>query len=309
MGRIAVIQNPVEIAKQSIKRFPENADELQRNLQYWEKLNDNRNYNLKNLAGRQQVSPSDVGTIPVMLEPGVRYQQQWLGNKLQPGTRPDGLPQGKFVDFVNFDKVPMGDWDFPDAIHPESSISISNMGDVYDSLIKNTTDNPNLLWQVYLTPGGVRAFQMGEQATPKEYMQKGYLKSVVKDPENSLNVDRNYANMAVKQANPTRIPKYEGLYPKQTWSSRISSKPGREEDFVAYPIGTVGEGLVSPYNRRIIDTYHDAPIMRSMMNDGMQPGVLPKSGLDLLEWHLASVPRTYRDGIEQNLENLGLISY
>jgi hypothetical protein len=307
MGRIATIADPIALAKQSLSRFPQNRAEIQKGLEYYDKLNEAKQYRLSNeLTRNKQINIDDMSTVPVMLEPGVTYTQKWLGNKTNSYVRKDGLPYGGFVDFLGTSKVPMGDWDFPDAHHPESSISISNLGDVYDSLIKNTTDNPNSLWQVYLTPGGVRAFQMGEQATPKEYMQKGYLKSVIKS-DNSLNMDRNYANMAVKQTNPTRIPKYDLLYPKQAWNARISSKPGRNEDFVAYPIGNVGNGIVDPYNRRIIDSYHDLPIMQSLANDGMSPGVLPKSGLDLLEWHLASVPKNYRDGIERGLQAKGLI--
>ena len=76
---------------------------------------------------------------------------------------------------------------------------------------------------------------------------------------------------------------------------------------MAYYLGDVGGGLVNPDSARIVHTYHDRPIMRSMMYDGMTPGTLPSSGIELLNKHLATVPRSFAAPIEQRLEHMGVI--
>lgn len=299
MGRIANIQ-PQLIIKQNLQRFPESADEILLAKQMWEQQMEQRASRINNLQAQgNPLTPYSVQYPNIQLEPGVWYHRKWMANKLDPGTLDNGLPQGGYVDFVGSARVPMGDWDFPDAIHHESSVSIKNVGDVYDSLQKYTTDNPNSVWQTYLTPGGVRAFELGEQITPRRFAGM-YRQS----PDNrfiQLNVDKNYARIAVDQTKKPIFPNY----PAQSFNARISGKPGREgKDFVAYPLNIVGQGMQNPYNRRIVREYHDIPILRSMAQDGMQPGVLPVSGLELLNAHLDSIPTQYREQIERKLESL-----
>lgn len=300
MGRIANIQ-PQLIIKQNLQRFPEDAAEILLAKEVWEREVEAQAKRVNKLYAKNiPLTPSDVAHPKVMLEPGVWYQSQWQRNKLEPGTLPNGLPKGRYVDFIGFGEVPMGDWDFPDPIHHHSSVSIKDVGDVYDSLLKYTTDNPNSVWQTYLTPGGVRAFELGEQMTPREFADGMYPNSW----DNrfiQLNVDENYGRLAVKQPQQSVYPNY----PAQSFNARISGKPGREgKDFVAYPLNIVGEGMQSPYNRRIVREYHDIPILRSMAQDGMQPGVLPVSGLELLNAHLDSIPTQYREQIERKMELL-----
>lgn len=294
MGRIANIQPQLVIAK-NLQRFPEKADEILLAKQLWEQQMEQRASRINNLQTQgNPLTPYAVQYPNIQLEPEVWYHRKWMANKLEPGTLDNGLPQGGYVDFVGSARVPMGDWDFPDAIHHESSVSIKDVGDVYDSLQKYTTDNPNSVWQTYLTPGGVRAFELGEQRTPREFAS----------PDNrfvQLNVDENYARIAVRQREKPIYPNY----PTQAFNARVSGKPGREgKDFVAYPLNIVGQGMQNPYNRRIVREYHDIPILRSMAQDGMQPGVLPVSGLELLNAHLDSIPTQYRNQIERKLESL-----
>lgn len=329
MGRIANIQ-PKLIINQSLQRFPEKADEILLAKQLWEQQMEQRASRINNL--QTQGNPLTLQSVQypnIQLEPGVWYHRKWMANKLDPSTLDNGLPGGGYVDFIGSAKVPMGDWDFPDAIHHESSVSIKNVGDVYDSLQKYTTDNPSSVWQTYLTPGGVRAFELGQQMTPREFASGMYPQS----PDNrfiQLNIDENYGRLAVDQKAPGQIlrrpalpgePNVNGFvtlqninpddfgnninYPTQAFNARISGKPGREgKDFVAYPLNIVGQGMQSPYNRRIVREYHDIPILRSMAQDGMQPGVLPMSGLELLNAHLDSIPTQYRNQIERKLESL-----
>jgi hypothetical protein len=300
MGRIANIQ-PRLIIKQNLQRFPESADEILLAKQMWEQQMEQKANRIKYLQSQgKPLTPYDVLYPRVQLEPGVWYHRVWMNNKLNPGTLSSGLPRGGHVDIIGTGKVPMGDWDFPDPIHHDSSVSIKDVGDVYDSLLKYTTDNPNSVWQTYLTPGGVRAFELGQQMTPRKFAAGMYPQS----PDNrfiQLNVDKNYGKIAVDQTKQAIFPNY----PAQSFNARISGKPGREgKDFVAYPLNIVGEGMQSPYNRRIVREYHDIPILRSMAQDGMQPGVLPVSGLELLNAHLDSIPTQYREQIERKLESL-----
>lgn len=298
--------NAKQIIQRNIARFPQSADELRLAQQYHDKIEENQLYRLKNeLARGNKVTPKDVGLPQQLLEPGVIYRRDWLGNKFDQFARPDGLPNGGYVDFISTDRVPMGDWDFPESTHPDSSITIRNVGDVYDKLHGYTVDNPDSRWQVYLTPGGVRAFDIAREIKPRDFNAGN--KYAVRGDFKELAIDPNYAKMAVNKINPTRITKYDMLYPSQGWAARISGKPGRADDFVAFPLGEVGTGIVNPYNRRILDEYHDLPIMRSMMQDGMTPNKLPSSGLELLNYHLDSIPNNYKFGIEQNLERMGIL--
>lgn len=329
MGRIANIQ-PRLIIKENLQRFPQSADEILLAKQMWEQQMEERANKIASLQSQGKTISSNTANYPqIQLEPGVWYRREWMKNKLNPGTLDNGLPNGSYVDFIGTAKVPMGDWDFPDAIHHESSVSIKNVGDVYDSLQKYTTDNPNSVWQTYLTPGGVRAFELGQQMTPREFAGGMYPRS----SDNrfiQLNVDENYGKLAVEKIAPGQLlrrpalpgePNVNGFvslqnvdsnnfgnninYPTQTFAARVSGKPGREgRDFVAYPLNIVGQGMQSPYNRRIVREYHDIPILRSMAQDGMQPGVLPMSGLELLNAHLDSIPTQYRNQIERKLESL-----
>jgi hypothetical protein len=334
MGRIAVINPQIQIAK-SIERFPAQADDLLLARQQWENEIASRNARLKERQG-QQLYAKELNYPRVMIEPGVYSNRDYIRNKLDTRTLDDGRPNGSYVDFYGTKNVPMGDWDFPDAIHHDSSVTINNLGDTYQSVKEYTNRNPDSLWQMYLTPGGVRGFEIAEQYTPRQFMG-GVDPSSPNNRFSQLNIDPNYAKMAVAIDVPSsplkRIPSPQevmrGLADDQLWdrkaiaydnfgtninqptqafNARISSKPGRQEDFVAYPLGTIGSGIVNPYNQRILDTYHDLPIMRSQMQDGIKPGILPRSGLDLLDQHLRTVPdRQWAANVEQRLERLGLV--
>lgn len=285
--------------------FPEYGDTLLQNRELHQELQRKMGARLdqKRMAG-MPLTRSDVSQPRMELEPGVWHNQDWVANQINPGTRPDGLPFGKYIDIIGFKQVPMGDWDWPNVVHHNDAVTIRHLGDVYDNLERFTTDNPGSKWQTYLTPGGVRAYELSKPMTPGMFDRLGYFDELKIDPfykQFSLNQTQ------LKGATSEAIARYQPLYPKQAFNARVSSKPGRNEDFVAFPLGQIGEGLINPYNQRLIDQYHDQPIMRSMMNDGMQPGKLPASGISLLEQHLATVPRKYAASIEQRLQSLGII--
>lgn len=280
--------------------FPNKAKELAKQRQLYNELAQKNQGQLESFITAGKKPPLKYLAPPQMvLEPGVHYKQEWIKDKYNPGWNAQGIPNGKNVDFIKFAKVPMGDWDWNDAIHSSEAVTIDHLGDVYDRLVRFTHDNPSSKWQTYLTPGGVRAFEVAQNFTPKEFNDAGYFETLAIDPV--------YQRMAQSTVIPFDQHKYKGLYPRQGWNARISGKPGRPDDFVAFPLGTVGDALTNPYNQRLIDSYHDLPIMRSMVNDGMEPYKMPTSGLKLLEYHLSTVPRQYAAPIEQRLQTMGVI--
>lgn len=297
-----IVDNSPEALQTAMRNYPQFAAELLQQRQATELLQAQKTAQSEaKIRAGQPLKASDVDYVQSVLEPGVYYSKNWLPNKSNPGTLENGLPNGGYVDFVRTHAVPMGDWDWPDnTYHSNHSVTIRHLGDVYDRLERFTSDNPNSLWQTYLTPGGVRAFEMGDRYTPKGFAAAGHF--------DALSVDPFYEKLAIRPIAPPKEFSSPLLYPEQSWSARVSGKPGRTDDFVAFPLGTVGKAPIHSYNRRIIDTYHDLPIMRSMVNDGMQIGTLPTSGITLLEQQLSTVPRRFAVPIERRLQAMGVIS-
>lgn len=201
----------------------------------------------------------------------------------------------KPVYFTNFDRVPMGDWDFPDPIHPASSVNIDNLGDVYDRLNRFTHDNPGSRFKVYLTPGGVRAFDLTNPYTPQQYADSGFFEQ--------LKVDPNYERFSLNRR--LQLPQKPFLS-NSAWASRVSGKPSRPEDFVAFPIDVLGKGLPNPENQRLITTYHDIPITRAITKEGLTPGMLPESGMNLLAQQIKSLDRQDASSVRARLAGLGI---
>lgn len=242
--------------------------------------------------GQQRIAkdPEAINSLIRYLEPGVQYQKHYL-------TKPDvntGDTKTGLVHFVGLEDVPMGDWDWRGASHPTGDPQIESLGEAYDRLDKYTTDNPDSRWQVYLTPGGVRSWEVGRRVTPEQFRNEGSFN------EDHLNIDPMYAAITVQG-------RLAPQYPKETnpafWS-RISGKPGRPDDFVAYPLNTIGRGDIDPYNARLIQEYHDKPIQQVLAKEGINPH---KAALELLNKHLATVPRKWAIPVEQRLERQGLI--
>lgn len=222
--------------------------------------------------GMAQYANRPVQSLYKVPEPGVALRREMMTKKGE--TKP--------VYFTDLDRVPMGDWDFPDDIHVKSSINIEHMGDVYDRLNRTVQDKPDSRYRVYLTPGGVRAFDLANDFTPQQYKELGFF--------DSLKVDPNYERFALDR----RLPIIQRPFlSNETFASRVSGKPSRPEDFVAFPIDVIGQGLPNPENVRLISTYHDAPISKAIAREGVAP--LPDSGKELLVTQLATLdPRDAR---------------
>ncbi len=192
--------------------------------------------------------------IGYQLTPDVFYKRQL---KMAP-DRSIASP----IEFVTFKNVPMMDWDTPDInFHPDSSVTVRNLGDVEDILRGYIQQDPTAALMLYQTPGGYRAFELGKTGNPVDDF-KLY---------QSLNVDPNYIDM-------NRMAFDIGQETdKAGFRARISSKPGRKDDYVAQPIAAFkgAEAVVNPRSRKVISTIHDEPIRRAFMNaDGVNPAAV-----------------------------------
>jgi hypothetical protein len=242
---------------------PEEAIRLEQTLN-----NMNRPVNARN-AWRK----STYETIP---EPGVHYKI-------------DTKPTGDQVEYIGYYKVPTMDWDWPDPIHPDAAVNIENLGDAYQRVEEYAAKNPST-WGMYMTPGGIHAINMTEQATPIQFNQSKGFDILQPDPLYQGLVQRKY-------------------YPATTegpgeWTMRTSAKPERDEDFIGHFLGTIGDAPINPQNFRLINQYHDIPIQQNLLETGLTPGILPPSGIELLERQLQSIPQKYRKKIEPSVSQM-----
>lgn len=162
-----------------------------------------------------------------------------LGNEVVGAPVPTWRNLKKGVEYISTPKIPMQDWDFPDPLHPDAAVTIRNLGDAYENLKDFTKANPDEAWKLYLTPGGVRAWNLSGQGNPQQ-LAFGY--------QQTLNSDPLYNEYAQRS---------------NTWASRLSGKPKRADDFVAFPLATIGEGLPNPTNVDWVTRFHDIPIIEN----------------------------------------------
>jgi hypothetical protein len=167
---------------------------------------------------------------------------------LEPGVLEKIEHQKGDLKIVGNTHLPMVDFDWPDAIHPGESITIKDAGDATQRLLQHTLENPESKFRVYMTPGGVHAFDMSKRVTPREYFN---------DPQvAAMDPDVFYARMSKQLARaPGMAGPQEGIF----WT-RTSPKPQREGDFVGLYVGDIGEGIAHPASTRQLTQYHDQPI-------------------------------------------------
>ena len=215
---------------------------------------------------------------PTIVEPG-RNSTDYILQGVFSDPDLDDLVTRQFAQFpkkpievVGSQRTAMQDWDWPDDHHiAKQAITIKNLGDVYDSMKKFTSDNPEELWKVYVTPGGVRAFDMANRRPTVQAL----------DLANKLGSDPLYAQLSDSS---------------RRWYSRISPKAGREGDFVAVPIGTMGQGTPLAANMDYVRRFHDVPIMENRIVSGQIH--IPETGLRLLEDQAATLPDEARPMID-----------
>jgi uncharacterized protein (TIGR02996 family) len=128
------------------------------------------------------------------------------------------------VEYVAFPRLLMGDWDCPDTFHfHEGSVTVPSRDYVLGILRRDVRDEPDHVWRVYETPGGVRAFLTSDYR-PFDRHHRGLMLN--------LSIDPLYREITTQQA---------------AWWCRVSPKVGRPGDYVARPWTTIrgGEGIES----------------------------------------------------------------
>lgn len=161
--------------------------------------------------------------------------KEWRNNWLQVNDQVSYRYDTKLdINFTAFKTIPMGDWDWPNEGHKaEQCVTISTLEEVLDILKDYLTYFQDHI-RVYATPGGVRAFFLGQAMTPDEFW--------------------------------FRYPFYaDPLYRKFTLSSkffsaRVSPKPNREGDIVAQYVCTLSNIDADPELLNQLLVHHDQRI-------------------------------------------------
>lgn len=148
--------------------------------------------------------------------------------------------------------VPMTDIDIPDATHPESGITAQTRGHAIEQLERLIKMGKGLAQRVYITPGGIRSFEMGATMPPSKWW-KGH---EVGDPF--------YRRFTTAPRGLIEEGKLKRMSPTFTFrnSPKLNREPG--SDYVAALLGTLGEEAAQlPESVRKVTRYHDARIDQS----------------------------------------------
>ena len=145
--------------------------------------------------------------------------------------------------------IPMTDIDIPDDTHPAAGITAQTRGHAIEQLQRLLKIGRGKTQRVYITPGGVRSFEVGETMEPRKWW-KGH---DIGDP-----FYRRFTQES-RTVNDERLP--------ATFTFRNSRKANRaaEDDYVAALIGTLGDEEVTlPESIRKVTRYHDNRIGLSL---------------------------------------------
>jgi hypothetical protein len=179
--------------------------------------------------------------------------------------------------------TPMLDWDTPDPIHPDASVTVQNLGDVEEIIRNHTSNNPESMMRLYQTPGGYRAWELGVEATAQEYAPA--LTQMLVDP-NYVKYNQ-YSNQRLDN----------GAVQNAGFNSRISHKPGRI-DWVAQPIAEFRGKEALPVSRslELVKVMHDDPIQRAYLDKGGTA-----QAVSLLKQHLPTASQALQQEISRRL--------
>ena len=221
---------------------------------------------------------SGLNKIPTTYYPiadDIHYKRQFKYS----GRGTDPSQKGTVVEFLNLPNTPMMDWDTPGPYHADANATIRHLGDLEELIQDYTTRHPESRLQVYQTPGGFRAWEVGERKTVPEF----------KERFDELHVDPDYARISEVGMGKT----VDGIdIDPAGFRSRISHKPGRV-DWVAQPIGTFGSGLTDPQSRRIVKEFHDEPIRQAYLTTmGMSP-----AAMEALKTHLPTASKGLQEAL------------
>ena len=141
-------------------------------------------------------------------------------------------------------RVPMVDVDLPDPTsHMKSQIIHKTKDDFMRSLDKylKTPQGKSSSFDLYDTPAGVRALDLGVRVSPKHYFNRA----------RALGSDPWYQYYSMKRG---------------AFASRISPKAGRKGDFIAQKFETgYGPGKINEVSKMEMGKYHD-DLIRKIVN-------------------------------------------
>lgn len=164
--------------------------------------------------------------------------------------------------FIDFKDLPMGDADWVDPSHTtEESVTIEKLGDVLNLLLP-WLDANNYTARVYITPGGVRWFITSRAVHPMIARKNEWFKDLPYDPWYATYCCKLDVMGILKEQGKemygTFIPRGQHtLFLGCSWAVRISAKKGRENDFIAYPIGKWGNAPEDERLVKLLKIYHD----------------------------------------------------
>ena len=239
-------------------------------------------FQLSQLANERRIkrgkSPKEIG---LQITPDVFYKRQQRKNQNVPKGTSWG--PGTEVEFMQLKNTPMLDWDTPDPIHPDASVTVQNLGDVEEIIRNHTSNNPKSMMRLYQTPGGYRAWELGVEATAQEYAPA--LTKMLVDP-NYVKYNQ-YSNQRLDN----------GAIQNAGFNSRISHKPGRI-DWVAQPIAEFRGKEAMPVSRslELVKVMHDDPIQRSYLDKGGTA-----QAVSLLKQHLPTASQALQQEISRRL--------
>lgn len=201
-------------------------------------------------------------TYPI--EPGVEYKRQVLTPRANGGQKQVRAP-GAEVEFIRFQDTPMADWDLPGPDHRDVNATVRNLGDVEELARSYIKAHPESILRLYQTPGGFRAWELGERMGAQDFQPRF----------EELNVDGDYARISI---NPSTKTLDDIPLASPGFASRISHKPGRV-DWVAQPLTDLAgaEAVGDPVSIQRIRTYHDEPIRRAYLGgQGASPDAMAR---------------------------------
>lgn len=188
------------------------------------------------------------------IAPGVQYESQLVPPRVGGG-------KGGRVEFVRFEDTPMYDWDVPSDYHAAKNVTVRHLGDVEEIAREHVNRYPGSLLRLYQTPGGFRAWELGRRQSPQQYSSEA----------EAMRVDEDYVRLA-QQSDTWDV---NGIsVGRPGFSSRISGKPGRANDWVAQPLLTIAgrEALPDPASVYRVRKFHDEPIAHAYLDaDGINP--------------------------------------
>lgn len=224
-----------------------------------------------------------------VLEP----QQAYYTTKLDEYRNADGHMVSHPIHFIGLRDTPMGDWDWQDPAHKvQNSITIENAGDAYDRIQRYTRYNPDSQFELYLTPGGMRAWDVGKKKQIENYSMDA----------DFMQIDPNYIELG---SNPRKLPNTTEPMSQPAFWSRISGKPGRvndNKDFVALYLGNIAgsDSMPRPSAKRQVQNYHDEPIQRYLQMRNLDPLESAENNHDkLLSRNIGTLPKSFRQQVRE----------